>query len=116
MPARDMEPDYKTFNQLLDQGFDPNERFQGHAIWEHTVYRIYPQKDMLYQESKIICWLDAFKAMLIHGADPDACCLHDSGDFYRAIDLIGRPNESSNWMMGEHTRIRCYLKSQAATE
>jgi hypothetical protein len=40
--------------------------------------------------------------MLIHGADPYACCLHDPGDFNRGICLVDKPSPDSEKRAREH--------------
>jgi hypothetical protein len=94
--------DVKTLNQLLDQGFDPNECFQGYTVWEYTLYQVHTHKDLLFQESKLDCWLNVFKVMLIHGADPYACCLHDPGEFNKGICLVDKSSPESEKRAKEH--------------
>jgi hypothetical protein len=84
-------PDVETLHQLLNKGFDPNEYFQGHTIWEYTLYQVHTHKEIL-PERGLGYWLQVFKVMLIHGADPYTCCLHDPGDFKMAICLVDKPS------------------------
>lgn len=94
--------DIKTLDQLLDQGFDPNECFQGYTIWKYALYGVHTHKEFLFQESKLDYWLNVFKVILIHGADPYACCLHNPGDFIKGICLVGKPSLDSGKRAREH--------------
>jgi len=40
--------------------------------------------------------------MLIHGADPYACCLHDPGDFNKGICLVDKASLESEKRAKEH--------------
>jgi hypothetical protein len=94
--------DSELVNQVLNQGFDPNECFQGYTIWEYTLYQVHTQKDLLFRESKLCYWLNVFKIMLLHGADPYACCLHDPSEFNRGICLVGKPSADVEKKAREH--------------
>jgi len=43
-----------------------------------------------------------FRVMLIHGADPYACCLHDPGDFNKGICLVDKASLESEKRAKEH--------------
>ncbi|KAH6673405.1 hypothetical protein B0J14DRAFT_666740 [Halenospora varia] len=97
-----LTPDVEGLVQLLSHGWDPNQYFQGHTMWEYTLHQTHTHGVQLYHESKLECWISVFKAMLLHGADPYACCLHDQDDFHRAIGLVDKASAESQIRTRSH--------------
>jgi len=66
---------------LLRNGSDPNEIFQGYSIWEYIIYWVHSTTKLEERET----WLTIFMLMLQHGADPHACCVSDAYCFLTAV-------------------------------
>jgi hypothetical protein len=70
-------PSYNVVQLLLDNGANPNEMYEWRTIWQYTIHYVHILNDMEAKLPDFPCWMQIFKLMLEHGADPYACCIRE---------------------------------------
>jgi hypothetical protein len=70
-------PSYNDVQFLLDNGANPNEMYESRTIWQYTIHYVHILNDMEAKLADFPRWMQIFKLMLEHGADPYACCIRE---------------------------------------
>ncbi|KAK3348859.1 hypothetical protein B0T25DRAFT_569526 [Lasiosphaeria hispida] len=66
-------PNVDLVQHLLNYGSDPNEDLNGNSVWEYVVQLVHILGHL--NTDRLHLWINVFRLMLEHGADPYACCL-----------------------------------------
>jgi hypothetical protein len=64
---------------LLNHGFHPNQSLDTFTIWEYTIFLVHLHSSL--SPDHLAPWVQVFKLMLDHGADPHACCMQHEDIF-----------------------------------
>jgi hypothetical protein len=81
------KPDGSLVEKFLRHGANPNEIYKGYTIWQYTIHYLHILNEIEEEEAHFIAWLEIFKLMLKHGADPHAYWIEDEDTRIRHLTL-----------------------------
>ena len=92
--TRNIRPviDPELASLFLENGADPNEKFEGYSAWENVLYHMQHRTpnglDRSMAPKLANSWLKVCQAMVRHGADPKACSVSNQAMIARSQSAL----------------------------